>query len=130
MPVIAEVMRREPLVTAPPEASLREAARLMAEHNVGSVLVSRDGRLLGIFTERDLARKVAENLDLDAERLGDHMTRDPLVARPSESLVAVAHKMIAHGIRHVPVVDDAGRLIGIVSIRDILRRIIGEHEFP
>ncbi len=130
MPVVAEVMRREPLVTASPEESLRRAAQLMAEHNVGSVLVTIDGRLLGIFTERDLARKVAARVDLDGEKLRDHMTRDPIVARPSESLVAVAHRMIAHGIRHVPVVDDTGRVIGIVSMRDLLRRLVGEAEFP
>ena len=131
MPVVAEVMRSDNIVKAPPTATLREAARLMAENNVGSVLIVADGgRLEGIFTERDLTRKVAEHVDLDKEKLEDHMTRNPITARPSESLASAAHKMIAHGIRHLPVVDEAGRLIGVVSIRDVLRSIVGEHEFP
>jgi len=128
--VAAEVMRRR-VVSAGPEDSLRRAAELMASENVGSVLVlGPGGRLLGIFTERDLARKVAARLDLDAERLGDHATREVVTAAPGEPLASVAHKMIAHGIRHLPVVDPSGRVIGVVSIRDVLRRLVGEHEFP
>jgi len=128
---VAEVMRRDKLVTASPETTLREAARIMAREGVGSLLiVSQDMRLQGIFTERDLARALAGGAEPDKDTLGQYMTRDPVTAGPGETLIEAAHKMIEHGIRHLPIVDEAGRLIGVVSIRDILRRILSQQDFP
>ncbi len=131
MTIVAEFMKREPLVRVKPEATIREASKAMVEHGVGSVLVVGDGdRLIGIFTERDLARAVARGCDPDEGRVSDYMTRNPITARPEEPLVMAGHKMIEHGIRHLPVVDGMGRLIGVISMRDVLRALFSQSEFP
>jgi len=128
---VAEVMVRDRIVAAGPDATLREASRIMSRERVGSILVlGGDGRLRGIFTERDLVHALAGGADPDAAVVGDYMTRDPVTCGPGESLVEAAHKMIEHGIRHLPVVDSTGRVLGVVSIRDVLRRLLAEQDFP
>ncbi|MET1101378.1 MAG: CBS domain-containing protein [Pyrodictiaceae archaeon] len=130
MASIRDVMRTEPLVKAKPDDSVFKAVTLMHENNVGSVLVvDNEGRLVGIFTERDLVHIVAERRSLDT-RLEEVMTRKLVTASPDESLAIVASRMIEHGIRHIPVVDSEGRPIGVVSIRDLLRHVIASGSWP
>ncbi len=130
MVLVAKVVRKNP-VTAPPHSSLRELAELMKERNVGSVIiVNNTGRLLGIVTERDLVRAISEKVDLDSTLAEHYMSRDLVVAHPEDSLVSAAHKMIHHNIRHLPVVDDGEKLVGVISIRDVLSHILSENEFP
>ncbi len=122
-------MRRE-LVTVSPDESVREAVKRMVENNVGSILVvDEEGRLLGIFTERDLARLVASGADLE-QPVSKYMSRKPLTASPEEPVSKVASKMVEHWLRHLPVVDEEGRLVGILSIRDVLRAILAFEAFP
>ncbi len=103
---------------------VRCAVQKMYAYNVGSVLVlGDDGSLVGIFTERDLVRLLAEggNLDVRLERVA---TKEPLItASPNESLMSVAMKMLENNIRHIPVVE-GGRVLGVLSIRDVLRALI------
>jgi len=134
LPVLraGDVIRDSKPVYASPEDTVEEAARIMASHNVGSVpVVDEGGRLVGIFTERDLVRLVAKYgksaLDM---RLGEVMTRNPVTASPDEPLPELAHKMIEHGFRHIPVVDSEGRLLGVVSIRRVLRHLMAGSEWP
>jgi len=109
---------------------IREAAEIMAKHGVGSVMVlNRDGAPLGIFTERDLIKAVAKGFGLDAP-VDEVMSRNLIVIQQDESAVSAAMKMIENGIRHLPVVDDKGRLVGIVSIRDVLRAVAASCAFP
>ena len=125
-----DVMTTDRLVTVRPGASVREAAIAMHRANVGSVLVvDEEMRLLGIFTERDLVRVVATGIPLDTpvERV---MTTKLVTASPDESIAMVASKMIEHGIRHIPVVDESGRLVGIISIRDVLRHVVASGSWP
>ncbi len=130
MVLVAKVVRKNP-VTAPPHSSLRELAELMKERNVGSVIIVNDtGRLLGIVTERDLVRAISEKVDLDSTLAEHYMSRDLVVAHPEDSLISAAHKMIHHNIRHLPVVDDGEKLVGVISIRDVLSHILSENEFP
>ncbi len=130
MVLVAHIVKKNP-VTVAPSTSLRSVASVMRSRNVGSVLIVGDtGRLMGIFTERDLVRAVSDNVNLDSARVEDYMSKEPIVARPEDSIVSAAHKMVHHGIRHLPVVDDGGRLIGIVSMRDVLRHLLAENEFP
>ena len=108
----------------PPELSVREAVALMNEQHTGCVLVVEDGRLAGIFTERDLLRIVQEDVDTSAIRVGEAMTADPDVLRPDDRLALALNKMSEGGFRHIPLVDGLGRPVGIVAMRDIVRFIV------
>lgn len=122
---VADAMSRW-VVTARGDASVREAARLMHEAGVGSVIVVDDtGRLVGVFTERDLVRVVAEGRDLDVP-IERYMTREVASVRPDTPILEAGDLMVRLGVRHLPVVDDTGRLVGVISIRDICQRLIGE----
>jgi len=100
--------------------TVHEAARIMQEHGVGALPVISDGRLVGIFTERDaLFRVLAERLPPRRTTLAAVMTRDPHAIHPDKPVRNALMMMYADGYRHVPVVED-GRLLGIVSARDAL----------
>jgi len=91
----------------------------MAERHIGAVLVAVDGRLQGIFTERDvLARVVAAGLDPNDTALGGVMTPNPDTVAPNDSALEALRRMSERGYRHLPVVDGE-RMVGIVSIRDL-----------
>nr|MEB3851030.1 CBS domain-containing protein [Desulfurococcales archaeon] len=87
------------------------------------------GRLLGIFTERDLVHHLHRGGGLD-DRLGETMTRNPVTVREDESLWKAVILMVEHGIRHLPVVDSQGRLVGVVSVRDALRALVASSQVP
>lgn len=114
------VLERRKLVSAAPEASVDDAARLMKESRVGAILVVERGRLVGIFTERDAVHRVlAARRDPCTTRLRDVMTGDPVTVSPDESFGYALLLMHDHGFRHVPVVEN-GRPIGVVSTRHAL----------
>jgi CBS domain-containing protein len=98
---------------------LREAATQMAERRVGAAVVLDGERLVGILTERDVLRAVGSDRDRDAS-VEDWMTKDPEVVEPSDTTDHAAVLMIHGGFRHLPVVE-ADRVVGIVSIRDLVR---------
>lgn len=112
-------------LTVGPEHSLREAAQLMTERNIGSALVlDLDGSGPGIFTERDLMRCIAASKDPDTERVIDHVTAKVIVASGDWSLEEAAQAMIRGGFRHLIVTSDNGDnygVAGILSMRDIVR---------
>ncbi|MBI1990960.1 MAG: CBS domain-containing protein [Betaproteobacteria bacterium] len=110
---------REPL-TAPAQMTVGEAARLMKQSQYSAVMVVEDGKLAGIFTERDALFKVtAEGRDAQTTRLSEVMTRTPHTIHPDKPFADALHLMHVNGFRHVPVVED-GRPIGMVSARDAL----------
>ena len=125
------IMDSEFLVTAKPDETVVDAVKKMKKYNVSSVLiVDEHGKLLGIFTERDLVKVVALNKPLST-KLEEVMTKGKLVtASPDDPLPLIAHKMIEHNIRHIPVLDDEGKVVGIISIRKLLRYILSSHEWP
>ena len=112
---------RSPLCL-PPDARLAEAVRLMREHHVGCILAVEDERLVGILTERDLLLKL-EGGDL-SRSLRDLMTPNPEVLHPDDPIVYALHRMSVGGYRHVPLVDDRGRPVGIVSVKDIVHYVV------
>jgi CBS domain-containing protein len=118
--LMPEVVHDQKLVELPGTATVREAARLMAARNIGSVLVTaREGQLEGILTERDiLCRIVAPGRDPDHTRLHEVMTKDPDTIGPDAPAIEALRCMRDGGYRHLPVVDDGGRLVGIVSRGD------------
>src|SRR5689334_2698638 len=107
-------------VTANGEMSVAQAARLMKERRVGALLVMHEGRLAGIFTERDaLFRVIAESRDPANTRLQDVMTANPRTIGPDRPFGHALHLMHEGGFRHVPVVE-GGKPIGVVATRDAL----------
>jgi len=110
------------------DASVYEALQLMAEKNLGALIVLEDGKLAGIVSERDYARKVIL-LDRGSREteVREIMTRDLITVSPTDSVVECMELMTEHRIRHLPVVED-GALGGVVSIGDVVKGIIGEQE--
>jgi len=111
------------------EQSVLEAIRLMAEKGIGAVLVIDDGRLAGIFSERDYARKVIlEDRASRSTPVGDIMTRDPVTTTRAAQVGGCLSLMTERRFRHLPVVED-GRVIGIVSIGDLVKAVIKEQQY-
>jgi CBS domain-containing protein len=105
-----------------------ETVRAMVERNIGAVPVVHHGKLVGIFSERDLmSRVVAEGLDPSGTCMAEVMTDDPLTISTSEELENCLALMRRHGFRHLPVCHE-GRLVGIVSLRDILLHDLNEKD--
>jgi citrate synthase len=107
-----------PPVTCPADSSLLEVTSLMDDHHIGSVLVTEDGGMVGILTERDLLRAAA-HADPRAETARGWMTSEPDVLGPEDRIDAAWAGLSSHHYRHLPVVDH-GNLVGMVSIRDLL----------
>jgi CBS domain-containing protein len=120
MAAIREVMSTE-LVSVPPSAGVAEAAAVMSTRHVGATLVLEAGRLIGIFTERDILRALASDFDAAGHRVSDWMTRDPVTASPDAEVAEILGVMLDRGFRHVPIVD-GGAVVGIVSMRDVMPR--------
>jgi CBS domain-containing protein len=110
------------------QQTVLEVARLMVAHNIGAVPVMRDGRLVGIFSERDLLKRiVAEGRDPKTTRVGEVMTPDPLVVEPDERVEHCMIVMKQHNFRHLPVCQGE-RMVGIVSLRDIMLHDLEEKD--
>lgn len=115
------------VVTARPQASVQVAARLFARHNIGAVLLSRDGRHIdGIFTERDLARGVARQGELFLQRkLHDVTIHKVYTCAPEDDIHRVVLNMRRYRIRHMPVAV-GGMLAGMITVVDILREFLAK----
>lgn len=111
-------------ITVRPTTTIREAIRTMLDHDIGALLVvDREGKLLGIFSERDLLVKIAGLQEAWEELpVGQFMTAHPETATPRDSLAFALHKMDIGGYRHLPVVTD-NHASGVISVRDMLRYI-------
>jgi CBS domain-containing protein len=118
---VADAMSRDVLVIGTGN-TLRDACQLMFDRNVGAAVVL-DERMPGpgIVTERDVLRAVALGVDTEATMVADVMTFEARTATTSWDLDTAADEMVRRGFRHLVVVDDGGRLAGIVSMRDVVR---------
>ncbi len=103
-------------------ASLAEVIAKLQKRNVGCVLVTGHGEeLVGIFSERDVLYRVAGLIDqAESIPVESLMTPRPSTLRPSDPISHALHLMAVHGFRHIPLVDDDGRPVGVVSLRDII----------
>ena len=118
---IGEIIEGHPLFHVPPTASVRDVARTMSERNIGAIAVLDSGKLVGIFSERDvLTRIVAEGRNPDDTRVDSVMTKDIIVAAPADDINDALQKMHERNCRHLPVVQ-GGNLVGMISIRDLLQ---------
>lgn len=117
---VRSIIEDQKPVTASADMTVAAAARLMKEHRIGALLVLEEGRLAGIFTERDaLFRVIAEGRDPKKTRIAEVMTANPRTIAPDRPFGHALHLMYEGGFRHVPVVDN-GRPLGVVSARDAL----------
>lgn len=117
---VRDLLGRDP-VTAPPETTIREVARVMTAANVSAVLITEAQRLVGIVTDRDLRRRVvAEGRDVDAA-VSTIMTRDPVTVPPDSAAFTVLLEMTDRGVHHLPIVDALGTPLGLISAGDLLR---------
>jgi len=117
---IRDIIAEQEPITAPESITVSAAAQLMKRNEVGAVMVVEEGRLVGVFTERDaLFRVLAEGRDTLTTRLADVMTRNPATIHPDRPFAEALHILHEGGFRHVPVVED-GRPVGMVSARDAL----------
>jgi CBS domain-containing protein len=141
---VADVMTRDP-ATVPPEASLRDAAAVLLDQGVSGLPVTDgEGRLVGIITEADFVAAEAERDDSrrhrilgtllgrersalgSAERVGDVMATSVETVRERDTVAAVARAMLQHNVKRLPVVDQAGKLVGIVSRADVVKSFVRE----
>jgi len=126
--VLASKARGEATLSISPDVTVGAAAELLIRNQVGSVLVMDQGRLVGIFTERDILRRVVgERRDPATTRVADVMTRDLVVMRPSSSVVDAMRVISEKRIRHIPVVE-GGVVIGVVSQGDLNHWLVRNRE--
>ena len=138
---VADVMTRRPL-TARPAMPLKEFARVLAANGISALpVLDPDDRVVGIVSERDLLSKQAEPIPRRrrwwqrrgtreeirrsaGETVGHVMTTDPVTVSPTATLATAAGRMIEHEVKHLPVVDDGGALVGVVSRADLVRAFV------
>jgi CBS domain-containing protein len=128
--MIDSVSRLNPtrLLQVHPQQSVAVAVDLMRRENVGCLLVCQDHRLVGIFTERDLMRHVLASGKPLSLAVGECMTPNPVVVQPKDAIAAAIRRMEEGGYRHLPVVDERGRPVGVLSVKRIVHYLV-EH-FP
>ncbi len=119
MTTVGDVMSTE-LVTIQPSATVAEAATVMGGHHVGSALVCEGGTLAGIFTERDILKALSQDFDAPGHPVSHWMTQDPATVESVTSVEDALSLMLEGGFRHLPVMD-GGKLLGMVSMRDLSR---------
>ena len=122
--IIPDIVRDQDIFALTEENTVAESARKMLDLNIAAVVVTGEGgKLTGIVTERDLTRRVlAKGLEAEKTTIGDIMTRDPDTLNPGDSAADALELMHTRHYRHLPVVD-AGRVVGMVSIRDLYAAI-------
>jgi signal-transduction protein with cAMP-binding, CBS, and nucleotidyltransferase domain len=118
-------LMKSPVVLVGPEESLRRAAQVMREHGIGAVVVEQSDQVVGILTERDVMHAVAQMSDVEKARVGDHMSAPVVTASPNWDVTVAATEMSDRRIRHL-VVLEAGRALGVLSVRDVMSVFLPE----
>ena len=117
------------LFTIAPEGRLSEAVAVMAQHNMGSLVVMDKGRMIGMLTFREILAAIDKGQGaLGDARVRDIMERDPVTASPGMEVNDLRRTMIGSGARYLPVMD-RDRLIGVVSFRDVAKAVLEEQDF-
>jgi len=116
---------REPVIACADE-TLRSIAHTMWMENVGALVIGDERRPLGIISERDLVSQIGQGADLDTVTAEQVMTPYLVAARVGDTLDDAAYQMLEAAIRHLPLLDDDGRVVGMVSVRDLLRPLLSD----
>ena len=122
MPRVSLLLDRKgtDVTTIEPSARVIDAATLMNRRRIGALVVVDAGRVVGMFTERDVLRRVvAERLDPAAVSVGEVMTRDVVWCSPDDGLEQARKLFMQRRVRHLPIIDEAGHLAGLISIGDL-----------
>jgi len=123
---ICDLIKSQETYDAKMDQTVLETVRVMVEGNIGAVPVLHNGKLVGIFSERDLMKRVlAEGRDPRSTCLAEVMTDDPLTVNMYEEVENCMALMRRHGFRHLPVCHE-GQLVGMISLRDILLQDLSE----
>ena len=132
MKTVAQVLKAKPgqaVFTIPPATTVFEAIKLMSEKNIGALLVTDGDTIVGIFTERDYARKIAlKGHSSESTPVGEIMSSQVMYVRPDQTNEECMALMTDIRVRHLPVLDQ-GKLIGILSIGDLVKDMISEQKF-
>jgi len=122
MPTAEDIMSH-PVITIPPTKNIQEAAEIMATHAIGCVIVSKDEKVSGILTERDILKKVvAKDLDANKTTASDIMTKDVITVDGRADLFQVNDILDEHGIRRLPVIKE-GKVVGIITAKNIIKNL-------
>jgi CBS domain-containing protein len=115
--------------SVPPDATVYEAMRIMAEKNLGSLMVLNDNEVVGILSERDCARKVElKGKSVRNTHVEEIMTEKVLYVEADQKIEEVMALMNEKNVRHIPVIEN-GKLLGVLSMRDVLREVINQQNF-
>jgi len=126
--LIERFVTRQEILTVDPEHTLSEAARRIRDRGVGSaVVVSEEGKP-GIITERDLLRAIADGADPTSTRVGAYMTPYAVTITLTWHVVDAARTMMERGFRHLIVLNEAGQIVGMLSIRDMVRALLKDRQ--
>ena len=121
--------RKGPIQSIEPYHTVREALELMAQHNIGALLVTRGQRLVGMFSERDYARKVALLGRSSSHTQVSQVMSDKVISvSPRQTIEECMELMTHHHIRHLPVLQD-DQLLGLISIGDVVREMLAAQKF-
>jgi CBS domain-containing protein len=129
---VSDIMHGD-VVTVGAEDTFADAAKILREHRISSVIVKGDSGPAGIVTERDFVNLVADGRDPGTVKIEERMTRELATVESKTDIAEAARVMAERGVRHLPVVDK-GTLVGIISIRDLtswaVEELTGGHELP
>lgn len=122
-------IKGQQVVTISPSATIASLLQLLVQNRIGAVVVSEDGSTIsGIVSERDIVQAFARDLDCHDRAVSEIMTTEVFVSPPEAHVDELMELMTMRRVRHIPVTDDAGLLLGIVSIGDIVKSRLGELE--
>ncbi len=131
MKKVKDVLKRKSfdgVITVSSGKTIREAAKIMAENKVGSILIVNGKEIKGIFTERDVLNKVvAKGLDPDKTKVDDVMTKDLLVCSPDDTIEEVSRMITSAKKRHIPVIEK-GKLVGLITGGDIMATVLEDRK--
>jgi CBS domain-containing protein len=129
---VGDIMHKD-VVSVGADQTFGDAAKILHEHRISSVVVKGNGGVAGIVTERDFVNLIAEGQDPSSVKIGDRMTKDVATVEPKTDIADAAGLMAERGFRHLPVVERE-ELVGIISIRDLtswaVEELTGGHELP
>jgi len=116
---VGELMTRDPVMVEP-DATVKDAARMMRDRDIGALLVADRGQLVGLLTDRDIVvRGIAEKGDPSSTKVMDIVSKEVETVKPNDSVDQAVKKMRSKAMRRIPVVDERGKPVGIVAIGDL-----------